>query len=101
MKLQAGEIPEPEIDEFGDEVVKPIISREYINEHGNRVQELANFQAVIDYEHDLMRNRDQAMLERGEIDQEGLRRKNGFLEGIDPKRFRIVAIGDRKYEDID
>lgn len=95
-----GEIPEPEIDEFGNEVVKPIIVAEYVRD-GVLIQELENHGDWSAYTKQLERNRDQALLKFGIIDQAGLRRKNGFLEGLDPSRFRIVAVGDRKYKDID
>lgn len=43
--------------------------------------------------------RDTQMLERGDISQAELRRKKGMLQSME--KVRIVAIGDRNYEDID
>lgn len=95
-------IPSPEIefDEFGDEIVHPIVLREYV-EDGCRHEVLANFHEWRSYVKQLSRNRDAAMLERGEIDGAGLNRKNDVFQGVEFSKVKIVAIGDRKYEDID
>ncbi|MCH6206325.1 hypothetical protein L3V16_21100 [Brucella ciceri] len=100
MKIPVDEIPEPEIDEFGVEVVKPIIAAEYMKD-GVRVQELENHTEWSAYTKQLNRNRDAAMLERGDITVKRLREKNGFLSGADLRQAKIVAVGDRKWEDVD
>ncbi len=41
------------------------------------------------------------MSNAGEIDQAGLRRKNGFLREEALRNARIVAVGNRRWEDID
>jgi len=41
------------------------------------------------------RERDQARLEAGEVDRDGLRRENGFFSSLPLKDFRIVAIGGK------
>lgn len=94
------EIPEPDFDEFGDRVIRPIISREYI-ENGRRIQIVDNLHEWSSYTKQLSRNRDARMLERGEIDQAGLIRKNDIFAGVDFTEAKIVSIGDKKYEDID
>lgn len=105
MKMGGGEIPDPEIpepefDEFGDRVIRPIISSEYI-ENGRRIQIVDNLHEWSSYSKQLSRNRDAQMLERGEIDQAGLIRKNDMFVGVDFSTAKIVSIGDKKYEDID
>lgn len=100
MKIPVGEIPEPEIDEFGDVIIKPIIAAEYVKD-GVLIQELANHEQYAAYKKQVARNRDAKMLERGEINEEGLRRKNGFLNKFDFSKVRILAVGNRNYEDID
>lgn len=103
--IMGGEIPDPEIpepafDEFGDRIVRPIISREYV-EKGRTIQIVDNLHEWSSYTKQLSRNRDAAMLERGEIDQAGLIRKNDIFAGLDFAEAKIVSIGDKKYEDID
>lgn len=88
MKMPAPEIPEPEYDEFGNEIVLPIIVDEYIKD-GVQIQIVENFDEWSDYTKQLERNRDQAKLERGEINQADLRQKNGFLNGFDFRKTRI------------
>lgn len=106
MKMGGGEIPnpeipEPEFDEFGDRIIQPIISREYIDEGGRTIQIVDNLHEYSTYTKQLSRNRDARMLERGEIDQAGLRRKNDAFHGVDFSKVRIVSIGGKPYEDID
>lgn len=102
MKFPVGEIPDPEIpepefDEFGDRIVRPIESGRSPEGH-IYVENSNEWNAYIKQ---LSRNRDARMLERGEIDQAGLIKKNDLFYGVDFSKVRIVAIGDRKYEDID
>lgn len=92
--------PKVEFDEFGDEIVHPIVLREYVKD-GCRHEVLANFHEWRSYVKQLSRNRDAAMLECGEIDSAGLIRKNDIFQSVDFSKVRIVAVGDRKYEDID
>jgi len=47
------------------------------------------------------RDRDAEALESGEISKKDLIAKNDMFAGVDFKNVRIVAIGDKKYEDID
>lgn len=104
MKMGGGEIPEPEIpapepefDEFGDRIVRPI-------ENGRSPEGhiyVDNFNEWNAYIKQHSRNRDARMLERGEIDQAGLIRKNDIFAGVDFSSAKIVSIGDKKYEDID
>ncbi len=105
MKMGGGEIPdpenpEPEFDEFGDRIIRPIISREYF-ENGRKIQIVDNLHEWSSYIKQLSRNRDAQMLERGEIDQAGLIQKNDIFAGVDFTETKIVSIGDKKYEDID
>lgn len=102
MKMGGGEIPDPEIpepefDEFGDRIVRPIESGRSPEGHIY----VENFNEWNAYIKQLSRNRDARMLERGEIDQAGLIKKNDLFYGVDFSKVRIVAIGDRNYEDID
>lgn len=96
-------IPSPEIeyDEFGDEIIRPIVSREEINERGIKTIYLENMAAYSAYTKQVSRNRDARMLENGEIDELGLRKKNDAFFGFDFSKVKIVAVGDKKYEDID
>lgn len=89
---------EPEFDEFGDKIVYPIESGRSADGSTIYIENLAEYSAYIKQ---LSRNRDARMLENGEIDQAGLNRKNDMFFGVDFSKVRIVAIGDRKYEDID
>lgn len=91
-------IPEPEFDEFGDRIIRPI---ETGRSPDGRTIYLENFDEWNAYTKQLSRNRDARMLENGEITQEGLIRKNCMFHGLDFSKVRIVAIGNRKYEDID
>jgi len=100
MKIPVGEIPEAEIDEFGNEIVKPNIAAEYVMD-GVKIQELSNFDEYAAYTKQLERNRDQSMLDDGRIDQAGLRKKNGMLNGCDFSKARIVAVGGRNIDEID
>lgn len=109
MKFPVGEIPDPEIpepefdefDEFGDRIIHAIISSEYVDEGGRTIQIVDNLHEWTTYTKQLSRNRDARMLERGEIDQAGLRRKNDAFHGVDFSKVRIVSIGGKPYEDID
>ncbi|MCH6206326.1 hypothetical protein L3V16_21105 [Brucella ciceri] len=100
MKIPDPEIPEPEFDEFGDRIVRPIVLREFV-EDGCKIEVLENLHEWNAYIKQLSRNRDAAMLESGEINKAGLIRKNDIFCGVDFSKIRIVAVGDRKYEDID
>jgi len=93
-------IPEEEFDEFGDRAIRAKVSRRYV-ENGVQHVVVENFHEWRSYTKQLSRNRDARMLERGEIDEESLFRKNFFLSGLDFSKMRILAIGDRRYEDID
>lgn len=88
MKTPVGEIPVAEIDEFGNEIVKPNIVDEYVKD-GVQIQVVENFDEWSAYTKQLDRNRDQARLEHGDIDQATLRQKNGFLNGFDFRKTRI------------
>lgn len=94
MKMGSGgeipdlEFPEPEFDEFGNEIVKPIIVAEYLKD-GVLIQDLANFDEFAAYTKELSRNRDQARMDRGEIDANGLRKQNGFLNGFNFSKAKI------------
>ncbi|MGQ5718825.1 hypothetical protein [Pseudochrobactrum asaccharolyticum] len=90
-----------EFDEFGDRIVRPIIDREEVSADGRRTQYLKNMGEYSAYTKQVSRNRDARMLENGEIDELGLRKKNDAFFGYDFSKVRIVAIGDKKYEDID
>lgn len=91
-------IPEPEFDEFADRIIRPIESGR--SPDGRKIY-LENFDEWNTYEKQLSRNRDARMLENGEITKEGLIRKNCMFHSLDFSKVRIVAIGNRKYEDID
>ncbi|MPR60649.1 hypothetical protein D7027_02225 [Ochrobactrum intermedium] len=91
-------LPEPEFDEFGDKIIRPIESG---RSRDGRTIYVKNLDEWTAYEKQLSRNRDARMLERGEIDQAGLIRKNCMFHDLDFSKVRIVAIGDRRYEDID
>ena len=93
-------IPEAEFDEFGDRAIRAKVSHNYV-ENGVKYIVIENFHEWRTYTKQLSRNRDARMLERGEIDNEGLNRKNSFFYDVDFSKMRILAIGDRKYEDID
>lgn len=88
MKIPAPAIPEPEFDEFGDRIVRPNIVDEYVKD-GVQIQVVENFDKWSAYTKQLDRNRDQARLEHGDIDQARLRQKNGFLNGFDFRKTRI------------
>lgn len=47
------------------------------------------------------RDRDAELLASGKVKPGDLDRKNGFLSSIDFSKVKIVAVGDRKFEDID
>lgn len=79
-------MPEPEFDEFADEIVRPIIS----HRDGLEVT-LENFDEWASYTKDLERKRDAARLERGEISQVELRQKNGMLKRSSLTKARIVG----------
>ncbi len=91
-------MPEPELDEFGDEIIRPMEASRSPDGQTIYVKNLNEWTA---YEKQLSRNRDARMLERGEIDQAGLIRKNCMFHDLDFSKVRIVAIGDGRYEDID
>lgn len=88
MKIPVGDIPVAEIDEFGDRKVLPNIVDEYVKD-GVQIQVVENFDEWSAYTKQLDRNRDQARLEHGDIDQARLRQKNGFLNGFDFRKTRI------------
>jgi len=93
-------VPEGEFDEFGDRAVRAKVAHSYV-ENGVEHIVIENFHKWRTYTKQLSRNRDARMLERGEIDERGLIRKNDVFSGVDFSKVRIVAIGDRRYEDID
>ncbi len=97
MKIPTPDL-EPEFDEFGDKIVYPIGSGRSLDGRTIYLENMAEYSA---YTKQLSRNRDARMLENGEIDQAGLNRKNDIFYGVDFSKVKIVAIGDKKYEDID
>ncbi len=94
-------IPEPEFDEFGDRIIRPIVAYEEISPEGARLQYLKNHAEYVAYTKQVSRNRDARMLERGEIDQAGLNAKNSIFASLDFSKVRIVSIGGKRYEEID
>lgn len=88
-------MPEPELDEFGDEIIRPIESGRSPDGQTIYVKNLNEWTA---YEKQLSRNRDARMLERGEIDQAGLIRKTAcFMTWISVKfRSWLSATGDTR-----
>lgn len=78
-------MPEPEFDEFGDEIVLPVVSRDDGFE-----MIVENFDEWAAYTKELERKRDAAMLKRGDISQAELRRKNGMLSNGVLSKARIV-----------
>lgn len=89
---------DPEFDDFGDKIVYPIESGRSPDGRTIYLENMAEYSA---YTKQVLRNRDARMLENGEIDELGLRRKNDMFFGVDFSKVRIVAIGDKKYKDID
>lgn len=83
-------IPKPEFDEFGDQIVRPVVSS---NDGFEMIVD--NFDAWATYTKEA-RHPDAG---RGDISQAELRRKKGMLQSME--KVRIVGIGDRNYEDID
>ena len=65
-------LPDPEFDEFGDKIIRPIESGRSAD---GRIIYMENLHEWNAYEKQLSRNRDARMLERGEIDKAGLIRK--------------------------
>lgn len=47
------------------------------------------------------RDRDAAELASGQASQSDLRKRNGFLNGFDFSKAKIVSVGEKNYEDID
>ncbi|WP_343314067.1 hypothetical protein AAIB41_02665 [Brucella sp. BE17] len=79
-------MPESERDVFGDEIIRPVVSS---NDGFEMVVD--NFDVWAAYTKEFERKRDAAMLERGEISQADLRKKNGMLSRRVLAKARIVV----------
>ena len=78
-------IPIPEFDEFGDEIVRPVVSH-----RDGLIEVVDNFDEWSAYTKELPRKRDAAMLEREDISQDEIRRKNGMLPRSVLAKARII-----------